>query len=120
MGTRPAIETWLEEDHASLDSRGWYALALGEDRLSFGPFLTENEAMAAVEEDENPAPDLLAEVETLRARLAALLQAAESLAWKLNHNEGPPGDYSGPARITREDITARNLAGAAAIAKAGE
>lgn len=40
--------------------------------------------------------------------MSKLLEAANNVLWKLNRNESC-GDYEGPARITRQDVTIRHL-----------
>jgi len=52
----------------------------------------------------------------LIAQAPALLEALESIVWKLNHNHDLP-DYKGPARITRKDATIRQATAAIAAAK---
>ena len=47
----------------------------------------------------------------------SLEDAAKALLWKLSHNHCLP-DYSGPARITRDDATVRELEMALADLKA--
>ena len=46
-----------------------------------------------------------------RGQHNALLIAAKQVIWKLNHNFITP-DYTGPARITRQDATIRLLVAA--------
>ena len=53
----------------------------------------------AVSYDKKHAP--------LIAAAPSLLEALKQIIWKLNRNEKTP-EYSGPARITRDDITIKN------------
>ena len=52
------LETWFEEDHASLDARGWYSRDLEADTM-VGPYPTESEAVSALNlaDDEPDEPD---------------------------------------------------------------
>ena len=53
-GAEPTLEAWFEQDHASLDSRGWYAEDWGpEDSATFGPHETKAAALQAAREGHN-------------------------------------------------------------------
>lgn len=103
------------------DSEGYMHIEHETEASGVYTVATMHEAFAmhgATETDANAAliasaPALLAERDALRARVERLEEGARQVIWKLSHNH-KLDDYSGPARITREDATVKMLAAALA------